>query len=220
MKLYQHPASPFCIGIAAILKWRKIPHEIMNIPYSDRRIVVEKTEGKYYRVPLLEDGETVVWDRTPFGQEIARYLDQKFNLALFPPHLEGIQAILSRYIENDLEAIGFKLNDIHYRAWLSDLYDRTMFIRHKERKFGDGCLDEWQQQKDRLQETFESLLAPLDQMLQESPFLIDRRPRFVDFNLLGILGNYLFSGQNTIPTRFKAIEKWKEGIFLASPAGI
>lgn len=212
MKLYQHPVSPFCIAIGAILKGGSVPHEVVNLPYSDRRVIVEKTGGQYYKIPIVEDGPTVVWDRTDFGQEIARYLDRKFDLGLFPPALEGIQLIFSRYVENDLEGTGFKLNDLHYLSWLPDPYDRAMFIRHKERKFGAGCLEQWRTEKDRLQEAFESLLAPLDQILEESPFLIDRRPRFVDFDLLGILGNYAFSGHNRIPPRFKALLQWKERV--------
>ena len=219
MKLYQHPVSPFCIAIGAILTWGKIPHEMINIPYSDRRLIVEKSQGRYYKIPLLEDGDQVIWDRTDFGQEIARHLDRKFNLGLFPPNLEGIQTILARYIENDLESVGFRLNDIHYLSWLPDRYDRAMFLRHKERKFGAGCLDQWLQQKDRLQEEFETLLIPIDQMLQASPFLIDRRPRFVDFDLLGILGNYTFSGHNVLPSRFKTIARWREAIESTTPHG-
>ncbi|TAK08726.1 MAG: hypothetical protein EPO39_04000 [Candidatus Manganitrophaceae bacterium] len=167
----------------------------------------------------MEDGDQVVWDQTDFGQEIAHHLDRKFNLGLFPPNLEGIQAILARYIENELESVGFKLNDIHYLSWLPDTYDRAMFLRHKERKFGAGCLDAWRRQEAQLQGELEALLIPIDQMLQESPFLVDRRPRFVDFDLLGILDNYTFSGHNAIPGRFKAIGRWREAIESTSPRG-
>jgi len=48
-------------------------------------------------------------------------------LGLFPPEHEGIQTILARYIESEVESVGFKLNDIHYKSWLSDRYDRAMF---------------------------------------------------------------------------------------------
>lgn len=219
MKLYQHPVSPFCISIGAILKWGKIPHQIVNIPYSDRRLIVEKSQGQSYKIPLLEDGDQVVWDRTDFGQEIAHHLDRKFNLGLFPPNLEGIQTILARYIENDLESVGFRLNDIHYLSWLPDTYDRAMFLRHKERKFGAGCVEVWRRQEAQLQGELEALLIPIEQMLQESSFLVDRRPRFVDFDLLGILDNYTFSGHNAIPGRFKAIGRWREAIESTSPRG-
>ena len=206
--LYQHPVSPFCITIEAILRYARTEHRIVNLRYSDRRMIVEKTKGAYYKIPLLEDGETVVWDKTDLSQDIARYLDGKFKLALFPPALEGIQSILARYIEYDLENISFKLNDIYYESWLPDLYDRTMWLRHKERKFGQGCVAHWREHQDELQQQLEELLLPLDQMLSQRPFLIDDSQRFVDFTLLGIIGNLTFSGHNCILSCFTHLQRW------------
>lgn len=207
--LYQHPVSPFCITIEAILKHAKAEHRIVNLPYSDRRVIVEKTQGRSYKIPLLEDEETLVWDKTDLGQEVARYLDEKFTLNLFPPEREGLQAILARYIENDVESVSFKLNDLDYESWLPDLYDRAMFLRHKERKFGPGCVAHWRDEKAALKEQLEGLLTPLDQMLAQRPFLLDDHPRFVDFDLFGILSNYTFNGQNQIPSRLTHLQQWR-----------
>lgn len=210
--LYQHPVSPFCITTEAILKFSKAKHRVVNLPYSDRRAIVEKSRGRYYRVPLLEDGKTAVWDRTELGQEIARYLDAKFKLGLFPPEREGLQAILARYIECEVEAIGFKLNDIHYESWLPDAYDRAMFLRHKERKFGSGCMMQWKNQRGDLRRQLDELLAPLDQIVSRQPFLIDASARFADFDLFGILGNYMFSGHNKFPRQFGSLKQWHDGM--------
>ena len=58
--LYQHPVSPFCITAGAILRFSKAKHRVVNLPYSDRRAVVKKSNGLYYKIPLIEDGRTVV----------------------------------------------------------------------------------------------------------------------------------------------------------------
>lgn len=208
IKLYQHPVSPFCIGVRRILEAYRIPHEVIDIPYSDRRLIVEKSGGACYRIPLIEDGKAVVWDRTDYGQEVARHIDDAYDLGLFPAHLEGIQTILSRYIEGEIEAVGFKINDIDYETWLPDLYDRVMFKRHKERRFGDGCLAAWARSESELLKQFADLLTPLDQMLAHSPYLVDTRPRFVDFNLYGILGNFMFSGRQQIPADLLSLREW------------
>lgn len=210
IQLYQHPVGPFCIGIAAILESYRIPHEVINLPYSDRRPIVEKTGGAYYRIPLLVDDGVPVWDKTDLGQEIARHLDRKYGLDLFPEHLEGIQHILARYVESEIESVGFKINDIDYKEWLPDLYDRTMFVRHKERRFGDGCLEAWAAAESSLLQQMTELLTPLDGMLKTSPFLVDTRPRFVDFDLYGILGNFMFSGRQQIPRRLGSLIEWRE----------
>lgn len=214
--LYRHPVSPFCIATEAILKYAKAEYRSVSLPYSDRRVIVEKSWGQYYKVPLLEDGKTVVWDKTELGQEIARHLDARFSLGLFPAEKEGIQAILARYIETDVESVGFKLNDIDYEAWLTDPYDRAMFLRHKERKFGAGCIGEWRARKGELQRQLNALLAPFDQILSQQTFLIDDRPRFVDFDLFGVIGNYTFSGKNEIPPSLGHLKRWRSEMEAAS----
>lgn len=118
-----------------------------------------------------------------------------------------------------MEAVGFKLNDIHYEEWIPDLYDRTMMVRHKERKFGAGCLATWRAHQADLERELEALLAPLDQMLTQRAFLVDDRPRFVDFDLWGILGHYLYSGHYTVPRQLRSLSAWHERLkrLLAAP---
>ncbi len=118
-----------------------------------------------------------------------------FNL--FPKNFDGMQLILSRYIENDLESVGFKVNDA-YVIPTRPLIERTMLIRHKERKFGRGCVREWTTHRQYLCAQFAELLKPIDNMLAASPFLLTDRPLFVDYSLYGVLGNYLFNGKTTI----------------------
>jgi hypothetical protein len=83
------------------------------------------------------DGKQAICDITDFGQEVARYIDRLYNLSLFPTEFEGIEIILSRYVENDLEMVGFKVND-SYVIPSRPMVERVMLIRHKEQKFGKG----------------------------------------------------------------------------------
>src|ERR1051325_8255442 len=109
--LIQFPWSPFCITIRRILERHRIPHHIQNIASHDREPVIRATKGRAYTVPCLIDGKTAVADFTAFRQEVARHIDRKYKVGLFPRDKEGIQAVLARYIENDLEMVGFKVND-------------------------------------------------------------------------------------------------------------
>jgi glutathione S-transferase len=45
-------------------------------------------------------------------------------------------------------------------------------------------------------------------MLLHKPFLIDQRPRFVDFDLYGMLGNFLYSGHYRLPAAHSRIKQW------------
>lgn len=204
--LIQFPWSPFCISVRHILQRNGIPHRIRNIPSSEREAVIRATKGRAYTVPCLLDGRTAVADFTDFGQEVARYIDRKYKLGLFPRDQDGIQAILARYIENDLEMVGFKVND-SYVIPSRPLVERVMLIRHKERRFGKGCVAQWAKDRAKLNRQFAGLLVPLDNMLASSRFLIGDRPRFVDYDLYGILGNYLFNGKTTLP-RLKNLQRW------------
>ena len=140
MTLIQFPWSPFCITIRRILERHKIPHRIHNIsPDTDRGVVIRATKGRGYSVPCVVDGKHAVVDLTPFGQEVARYVDGRFTLGLFPKDKEGLQFILARYIESELEMVGFRVNDSYVIPKLP-LVERLASIRHKERRFGRGCV--------------------------------------------------------------------------------
>ena len=206
----QFPWSPFCITIRHILTCQHIPFRLHNIGYHDRAPIIKATKGRGHTVPCLLDGKRGICDVTDFGQEVARYVDRRYRLNLFPKNLDRMQLILSRYIENDLESVGFKVNDTYVIPTCS-LIERTMLIRHKERKFGRGCLREWTSHRKSLCDQFVELLKPIDNMLAASPFLLTDHPLFVDYNLYGVLGNYLFNGKTRLPN-LKHLRRWYQAM--------
>jgi len=210
LTIIQLPWSPFCIAIKHILERHRIPFRLHNIAYHDRVSIIKATKGKSHTVPCLIDGRHAICDLTDFGQEVARYVDRRYRLNLFPKKLDGLQLILSRYIENELEMVGFKVNDT-YTIPTRPLIERTMLIRHKERKFGRGCVREWITHRRYLCAQFEELLKPIDNMLASSPFLQGNRSLFVDYNLYGVLGNYLFNGKTRF-TSLKHLRHWYQAM--------
>ena len=52
----------------------------------------------------MRDARNVVFETDDNSQVIAKYLDDRLKLGLFPHHLDGIQDILWRYIDNDVES--------------------------------------------------------------------------------------------------------------------
>lgn len=206
LTLIQFPWSPFCITVRHILEQHGILFRLRNIPYHERASIIRATDGRGYTVPCLVDGKKAICDETDFGQEVARYIDRRYHLDLFPQELDGIQLILSRYIEENLESVGFKVNDT-YVIPTRPLVERVMLIRHKERKFGKGCVQEWTSHRKYLSGQFAELLEPIDKMLVASPFLLADRPLFVDYNLYGVLENYLFNGKTKLP-KLKHLRHW------------
>ncbi len=214
LTLIQFPWSPFCITVRHILERNGIRFRLRNIPYHERASIIRATNGRGHTVPCVVDGKHSVCDATEFGQEVARYVDRRYELNLFPNKLEGLQLILSRYVENDLEMVGFKVND-SYVIPSRPMIERVMLIRHKERKFGRGCVQEWTSHRDYLRGQFEELLQPIDNLLSGSPFLISNRPLFIDYNLYGVIGNYLYSGKTKLPS-LKHLRRWHRAMTKAS----
>ena len=207
IELIQFPWSPFCIVQRRILEFSGARFKITNVPNGDRSVVWRLTKQRYYGVPIVRDGKSVIFELGEETQVIAKYLDSKLKLGLFAWDIEGVQSILWRYIEGEIESIGFKLNDIYWREMVPGS-DRLRFVRHKERKFGRGCLDQWRADQKRLLSQLAEKLIPFEEMLLYKPFLLDQRPRFVDFDLYGMLANFLYSGHYRLPTAHTQLRKW------------
>lgn len=213
IELIQFPWSPYCLVQRRILEFAGVPHKVTNIPPNDRSLVWRLSRGRYYAVPLLRDGRTVVFETDEHSQVIAKYLETKLKLGLFPPQWDGLQRILWRYLEDDLEGVTFKLNDIHYQEFVPRA-EQLAYLRHKERKFGRGCVDQWRAGQRALVGELTGLLLPLEQMLGTRRFLLDDRPRFVDFDLWGMLANFLYSGHYRIPASRPRLRAWHRRMSL------
>ena len=207
IELIQFPFSPFCIPSRRILEFSGVKFKIINVPPQERSLVWKLTKQKYYGVPVIRDGAKIVFDDTDDQQIVAKHLDQKLNLGLFPAEREGVQSILWRTIENEIEGATFRLNDIYYRENTS-ASEQLQYLRFKERKFGRGCVDQWRKDQKSWLKKLETGLVPFEQMLAHSEFLLDERPLFVDFDLFGMLENFLFSGHYALPKSQPNLREW------------
>jgi glutathione S-transferase len=207
IELIQFPWSPFCIVPRRILEFSGVPFKITNIPNQDRSRVWKLTKQRYYGVPVIRHGKNVVFELNDDSQVIAKYLDEELDLGLFPSELEGVQSILWRFIENEIEGATFRLNDIYWRENVPPA-EQLQFLRFKERKFGRGCIDQWRKQQNDWLNLLEARLLPFEEMLSHHPYLLGRQPRFVDFDLFGMLENFLYSGHFKLPPACSQIKDW------------
>jgi len=214
LTVYQFEHSPFCIPITALLRSLGQPFKTVDVSYATRREVIELTNGAYYQVPVLVDengGECrVIFESSGESQDVARYLDEHYaGGRLFPAKLEGLQAIVLGHLENSVEGITFRLSDPAYLDGIRDLVERTLAIRHKERKFGAGCVAQWRAEHGSLLEQAAKVLAPYEQMLAANPFLFGQEPVYADFLLFGILGNMTYKGAAEIPASLPSVIDWR-----------
>lgn len=208
IELVQLPYSPFCIVIRRLLEYAGARVKLTNITAaSDRSVIWRLTRQRYYQVPVVRDGRTVVFETGEDSQVIAKYLDTKFELGLFPREWAGVQQVLWRYFEHEVEAAAFKLSHARYREWLPAA-EWLPFVRYKERRFGAGCLDRWLEQQPQLLAELAARLAPAENMLLGKPFLLGSRPLFADVNLYGMIGCFLHGGRTKWPDTCPLLRDW------------
>ena len=211
LRLYQYALSPYCIPVELMLRHSGIPYEVVDLPYADPTAVIKLTKGEYYQVPVIEDlfNHRVIFDKSPAGDDLARFINEQAPLmSLFPETVWGLQRILVTYVENECEPIGFKVNDAYRDKWLRNDLERGLHRRHKERKFGAGCLEEWTRTVDELTEKFHLVLQPFEQILGLHPFLTGEKPVYADYVLCGAIGNFLFSRATSLPAHYLMLEAW------------
>jgi ubiquinone/menaquinone biosynthesis C-methylase UbiE len=209
LRLYQYTYSPYCIPIELALRHSGIPYEVMNLHTGDPTPVIELTKGEYYQVPVLEDlfSHTVIYDKGPGGDDVARYIDNLAPLMrLFPTEVEGLQRIFIHYIENECESYSFRVCDANWSQWIKNDVERGMHRRHKERKFGAGCLEEWAANIVKLTESFHRAIQPFEMVLAHQPFLTGEHPVYADYVLSGVIGNFLFPGNTALPENCLMLE--------------
>jgi ubiquinone/menaquinone biosynthesis C-methylase UbiE/glutaredoxin 2 len=211
LRLYQYEYSPFCIPIQLALHHSGIPYDMVNLHVGDPTPVIQLTKGEYYQVPVIEDlfSHDVIYDKSPDGMDVPRFIDDLAPLMkLFPEEVSGEHKIYLHYIENECESRGFKICDAYWDKWIKNDIERGLHRRHKERKFGVGCLEEWLRNINQLIEAFHHCIQPFEKILGSKPFLTGERPVFADYALCGVIGNFLFPGVTTLPENCLMLESW------------
>ncbi len=207
IELIQVSYSPFCIVQRRILEFAGARFKITNIPNQNRSLIWKLTKQRYYGVPIIRDGRNVIFEVAEDSQVIAKYLDEELGLGLFPKKWRGVQSVLWRFIENEVEGATFRLNDIYWKENVPAA-EQLQFLRFKERKFGRGCIEQWRKDQKIWLKRLEELLIPFEIILTHQKFLLDDKPCFVDFDLFGMLENFLYSGHYYLPKRHKQIREW------------
>ena len=212
LKIYQFAHSPFCIAVTQAVRSAGIEPELVDVSNGDRSAIVRLTGGVYYQVPVLADGERLVYENGPDSQDIAAYLDENYlGGRLFPAHTRGWQMIVNRYLENEVENVTFKVCDAVLIPAIADVVERALIVRHKERKFGPGCIERWVQERGNLIAEATRLFCPFEQTLAHGgPFLFGTAPVYSDFLLFGILENFIFHDAAPFPADLPALRAWHE----------
>lgn len=213
LTIYQMEYSPFCIPITAALRATGTPFETKEIPNWDRTELLRLTNGAYYQVPVLVHDGKVITESSGDSEDIARYIDTHFaGGKLFPPRLDGLQKIVIEFLSDDVEFHTFRLQDPYTNDRITDPIQRGLYLRHKERKFGRGCVEQWRRDAAQIRAEADRLLERFETTLRHSPFLFGDAPVYSDFLLYGILGNLTYGQCNPLNEQQTALKKFAAAI--------
>ncbi|MEQ1859743.1 MAG: glutathione S-transferase [Chthoniobacteraceae bacterium] len=204
--LYHLPHSPYAIPVRQALIACSVSFEEREVPNADRSAIIRLTGGAYYQVPLLIHDGRAIYESTADSLDVARYVDSTWGRGrLFPEQSAAANLCLTEWLEDAVEARTFKLADIHWIPAIEDIVDRTMNIRHKERRFGRGCLDQWTRDAASIRADLDRLIARCEHTLRHTPFLLGPAPVYADFALFGVLGNLCHHGWNHLSAEQNAL---------------
>lgn len=212
MKLYRFRYSPYARKVQMLLGLLGRRHELIEVPYCDRSELARVTGGYIY-VPVWEsDGQVTVESR----RICERLLSEAPGHTLTPAPLEGPIWAYADFCDGPLEDVMFRIASPLVRDRWTDPGDRALYTLIKERKFGAGCIDQWQREQASLIERARTLLAPSSQTLEQVPFLFGAAPTLADAALYGNLA-MLQEADATLPARLApALEAYMSRLEAAS----
>jgi glutathione S-transferase len=195
MKLYRFRYSPFARKVQMVLDLLGRRYQLVEVPYSDRD-EISRVTGGYIYVPVLvgDDGRVTVESRRIcellLADESARWLA--------PEPLEGPIWAYADFVDGPLEDILFRIASPAVRDAWERPGERALYTLIKERKFGAGCVEQWQRDRELLLDRARQLLAPSIRTLSKVPFLFGAEPTLADAALYGNLA-MLFEADRSLP---------------------
>jgi glutathione S-transferase len=182
MKLYRFRYSPYARKVQMVMDLLGLDYELVEVPYADRTEIATVTGGYIYVPVLVGDDGTVTVESRDICE---RLLAGEAGARLAPAPWEGPIWAYADFCDGPLEDVMFRIASPSIRDAWSDAGERALYVLVKERKFGAGCVDAWQRDRDRLVARARRLLAPTLATLAKQPFLFGERPTLADAALYG-----------------------------------
>lgn len=182
MRLFRLRYSPFALKVQKVLDLLGLSYEAVDVPYGDRSELVAVTGG-YIQVPVLVDDDgTVVVDSRAICEHL---LCGERAARLVPPGWDGPIWAYADWCDGPLEDVCFRLATPAARRQFARPVDRALYTFIKERKFGRGCVEEWEHNAGELTARIREMLAPTVRTLAQRPFLFGDRVTLADAALYG-----------------------------------
>jgi glutathione S-transferase len=184
MKLYRLDYSCYARKAQMVLDLLGLRYECIDVSYGDREEMAALTGG-YVQVPVLvNDGGEVTVDSRAICEKLLQGEDAQ---KLVPSPWQGPIWAYSDWCDGQLEDVTFRIAAGPQSRRLTSAWERSLYVFIKERKFGKGCVAEWDRCRDDLLARARALLAPTRQTLQRQRFVFGERATLADAALYGQL---------------------------------
>jgi glutathione S-transferase len=182
MKLYRFVYSPYARKVQMLLDLLRRPYTAVDVDYSDRTELATITGGYIYVPVLVDDAGLVVCDSRRICEHL---LVGPAGATFVPSPLEGPIWAYSDWCDGPLEDVMFRIASPRVRDRRKTAGDRALYVLIKERKFGAGCVEAWERDREQLLAKARGLLEPSARTLAVQPFLFGTRPTLADAALYG-----------------------------------
>jgi glutathione S-transferase len=214
MKLYRFRYSPYARKVQMLLDLLGKRHELVEVPYSDRSELATLTGGYIYVPVLVDDQNRVTVESRDICEQL---LAGEGGARLLPSPWEGPIWAYSDFCDGPLEDFMFKIaSPAVSKAWTNPS-DRALYVLIKERKFGAGCVDAWERDRERLVAGARRLLAPTLATLQRRAFLFGEEPTLADCALYGNCVMLEEADPGLLPRISPALPAWLRRLETAAP---
>ncbi len=182
MKLYRLDYSCYARKAQMALDLLGRRYECIDVPFGNRTELATITGG-YIQVPVLvDDSGAVTVDSRAICEKLAR---EDSSGRLVPSTLEGPIWAYADWCDGPLEDVLFRLASPPTRRRFTDAWERALYVFIKERKFGRGCVDEWERDRASLLARANDMLEPTRVTLRRRPFIFGDTPTLADAALYG-----------------------------------
>jgi glutathione S-transferase len=183
MRLYRLEYSCYARKAQMVLDLLGLDYECIDVVFGDRSELAKLTGG-YIQVPVLvDDGGRVIVDSRAICADL---VSREPGTRLVPSPWEGPIWAYADWCDGPLEDVMFRIaTPLARRNVFTDPWERALYVFVKERKFGRGCVEEWERTHGDLIARARELLEPSRRTLARQPFLFGAEPTLADAALYG-----------------------------------
>jgi glutathione S-transferase len=157
MKLYRFVYSPYARKVQMLLDLLRRPYTAVEVDYSDRTQLATITGGYIYVPVLVDDAGLVVCDSRRICEHL---LVGPAGATFVPSPLDGPIWAYSDWCDGPLEDVMFRIASPRVSDRWKTAGERALYVLIKERKFGAGCIDAWERDREQLLAKARGLLEP------------------------------------------------------------